>query len=797
MKFTLSWLKEHLDTAAPLDEISRTLTMLGLEVEGIEDKSALLAPFTSAYVIEAKRHPDSDHLNICRVDTGRGEVTVICGAPNARTGMKAVYAAVGTTIPGSGLKLVLKPVRGVESNGMLVSEREMGLGDSHEGIIELAADAPLNVPFAQLLGLDDPVIEIKLTPNRGDCLGVRGIARDLAAAGLGTLKPLAIDAVPGAYQSPIATATEDGSGCPVFFGRHFRGVTNGPSPDWLQRKLRAVGLRPISALVDITNYSSIAFGRPLHVYDAARVQGPLTARLARPGEKLLALDGKEYAAVAEDCVIADANGPAAFGGIMGGELSGCTAETREVLLESALFDPVRTAATGRRHGILSDARYRFERGVDPAFAEPGLEIATRLILELCGGECSNVVRGGHVPDWRRSVTMRTDRPLTLGGLDLPVARSLDLLGKLGFDASLKGSAIEAQVPSWRPDIVGEPDLVEEVLRLNGYDSIPAIPLPATAAVAKPAVTLAQRRVRLARRALAAAGINEAVTYSFVARAHAALFGGGQAELVLSNPISADMDCMRPSVLPALLAAAQRNADRGQADAALFEVGPQYAGDRPEDQSLVAAAVRRGQSGPRHWAVKPRPVDLFDARADALAVLAACGVVAEQVQVMDGAPGWYHPGRSGTLRLGPKTILAAFGELHPAVLAAMDVKGPAVACEVFLAALPLPRAKATKSRPALALNDLPAVERDFAFVLDRAIPADQVVRAARAADKVLIARVEAFDLFEGPSVGEGRKSLAIAVRLEPKERTLTDKDIEAVAQKIVAAVTKATGAVLRG
>jgi phenylalanyl-tRNA synthetase beta chain len=797
MKFTLSWLKEHLDTTASLDEIARTLTMLGLEVEGIEDKSKLLEPFTSAYVIEAKRHPDSDHLNICRVDTGRGEVTVICGAPNARTGMKAVYAAVGTTIPGNGLKLVLKPVRGVESNGMLVSEREMGLSDAHEGIIELAPDAPLNVPFAKLLGLDDPVIEIKLTPNRGDCLGVRGIARDLAAAGLGTLKPLALDAVPGAYQSPITTATAANSGCAVFFGRHFRNVKNGPSPDWLQRKLRAVGLRPISALVDITNYSSITFGRPLHVYDAAKVQGPLTARLAKPGEKLLALDGKEYEATAEDCVIADAKGPAAFGGIMGGELSGCSPQTTEALLESALFDPVRVAATGRRHGILSDARYRFERGVDPAFAERGLEIATRLILELCGGECSNVVRGGHVPDWRRSVTMRASRPMTLGGLDLPVARSLDLLTKLGFDAVLKGDVIEAEVPSWRPDIVGEPDLVEEVLRLNGYDAIPAVPLPATSAVAKPAVTLAQRRVRIARRALAAAGLNEAVTYSFVPRAHAALFGGGQAELVLSNPISADMDCMRPSPLPGLLAAAQRNADKGQGDAALFEVGPQYAGDRPDDQAIVAAAVRRGMSGPRHWTVKPRAVDVFDARSDAMAVLAACGVVVDQLQIMDGAPGWYHPGRSGTLRLGPKTILAAFGELHPAVLAKMDVKGPAVACEVFLGALPQPRAKATKSRPALVLNEFQAVERDFAFVLDRAVTADQVVRAAKGADKALITRVEVFDLFEGASVGEGRKSLAITVRLEPKDRTLTDKDIEAAGQKVVAAVTKATGAVLRG
>ncbi len=797
MKFTLNWLKEHLETDAPLPRIVETLTAIGLEVEGVEDRSGLLAPFTSAYVIEAKPHPDSDHLNVCRVDTGRGEVTVICGAPNARTGMKAVYAAVGTTVPGTGLKLVLKPVRGVESNGMLVSEREMGLSAAHEGIIELPADAPLNVPFAQLLGLDDPVIEIKLTPNRGDCLGVYGIARDLAAAGLGTLKPLNTTAVPGAYKSPLTVTVEGPSGCPLFVGRHVRGVKNGPSPDWLQSKLRAVGLRPISTLVDITNYSSIAFGRPLHVYDAAKVKDGLTARLAQAGETLHALDGKTYTLSADDCVIADAAGPSALGGIMGGEESGCTEGTTDVFIEAALFDPVRVAATGRRLGINSDARYRFERGVDPAFVRAGIEIATRMVLELCGGTPSEPVIAGAAPDWRRTISMRIDRPFTLGGLDLPAARSVELLTRLGFKVTSSGDRIAAEVPSWRPDIVGEPDLVEEVLRLEGYDAIPAVALPPAHAIAKPALNLAQRRARIAKRVLVVQGHAEAITYSFIPRAEAQLFGGGQAELVLANPISADLDCMRPSLLPGLLAAVRRNVDRGAADVALFEVGQQFAGDRPEDQCVVASAVRRGNSGPRHWAEKPLPVDVFEARADAMSVLAGCGVVADQVMVMDGAPSWYHPGRSGTLRLGPKTILAAFGELHPAVLAALDVKGPAVACEVYLAAIPLPRAKATKARPALVVNDLPAVERDFAFIADKAVTADQVVKAARGADKALVAKVTVFDLFEGASVGEGRKSLAITVRLEPKEQTLTDKDIEAVGQKIIAAVAKATGATLRG
>lgn len=797
MKFTLSWLKQHLETQAGLDEILRTLTTIGLEVEGVENKAAGLAPFTSAHVIEAKRHPDSDHLNICRVDTGRGEVTVICGAPNARTGMKAVYAAVGTTIPGNGLKLVLKPVRGVESNGMLVSEREMGLSDAHEGIIELPADVPLNVPFAQLLGLDDPVIEIKLTPNRGDCLGVYGVARDLAAAGIGTLKQPDRGPVKGGFPSPIRVTTQAESGCALFVGRLVRGVKNGPSPDWLQRQLRAVGLRPISALVDVTNYMSLAYGRPLHVYDAAKVPGNvLTARLAKAGEALHALDGKTYMLHADDCVIADGNGPSGLGGVMGGEASGCSDMTTDVFIESALFDPLRVAATGRRHNILSDARYRFERGVDPELAQPGIEIATRLIQQFCGGEASELVIAGAVPAWQRSYTLRPDRAATLGGLDLPRARQEELLSRLGFTLKNQGATIDVAPPSWRPDIIGEPDLVEEVLRLHGYDEIPAVPLPTVSAVPRPAVTLQQRRVRQAKRALAAVGLSEAMTYSFIPRAEARLFGGGADELVLANPISADLDCMRPSLLPGLLAAVRRNVDRGFADLGLFEVGPQYAGDKPDDQAIVATALRRGQAAGRHWTQGARAVDAFDAKADALAVLAALGVAADSAMVMDGTPAWFHPGRSGTLRLGPKTVLAAFGELHPAVLAHLDVKGPVVACEVYVAAAPLPRAKG-KTRPALNVSDLPAVERDFAFIVDAAIAADQVVKAARGADKALIRRVEVFDVYAGAGVPEGRKSLALTVRLEPQERTMTEAEIEAAAAKVVAAVVKATGATLRG
>lgn len=801
MKFTLGWLKDHLDTTAPIETLVERLTNLGLEVESVTDQAAALRPFTVAYVISAEPHPNADKLRVCVVDTGTEKVQVVCGAPNARAGMKGVFAPSGTTIPGTGLLLKAATIRGVASNGMLCSEREMGLSDEHKGIIELPDDAPVGAPFARVLGLDDPVIEIKLTPNRPDCLGVRGIARDLAAAGVGTLKPLDTTAVPGRFKSPLGVRLDFhpsvANACPLFVGRYVRGVKNGPSPAWLQQRLKAIGLRPISALVDITNYVTFDLGRPLHVFDADTVAGGIHARLARPGETLLALDGKTYTLDDTICAICDDDGVLGLGGVMGGESSGCTPETSNVFVEAALFDPVRTAATGRKLGISSDARYRFERGVDPGFVRTGAEIATRLIQALCGGEAGELVIAGREPEWRRTLTLRPARVHGLGGLDLPEAESVRILNALGFQTGPAGEAIAVEVPSWRPDVEGEADLVEEVTRLAGYDNIPPVPLPALSAVAKPAVNAAQRRGRIARRALAARGLTEAVTYSFLPRAQAELFGGARPELALANPISADLDVMRPSILPNLIAAAGRNRDRGIADAALFEVGPQYADDTIAGQSLVAAAVRAGRSGPRHWAAKPRPADVFDAKTDAIAALAACGVVVEQLQVMDGAPAWYHPGRSGTLRLGPKTALAAFGELHPAVVQAMDAPAPLVGCEIHLDRIPAPRAKGSKARPPLKLSDLPAVERDFAFVVDRAIAADALVKAARGVDKQLITQVAVFDLFEGAGLGEGKKSLAITVRLEPRERTLTDPEIEAVGQKIVAAVVKATGGTLRG
>lgn len=801
MKFTLAWLKSHLDTTASLDEIAAKLTAIGLEVEGIEDRAAIFAPFIVAEVKKAEQHPNADKLRVCEVFTGTETIQVVCGAPNARAGMKGIFAPAGSTVPGTQLLLKATTIRGVASNGMLCSEREMGLTDEHTGIIDLPLDTPIGTPMAKVFGLDDPVIEIKLTPNRGDCLGVRGIARDLAAAGLGTLKPYAVPSVKSSFKSPINVTLDFPAGvenaCPVFAGRYIRGVKNGPSPAWLQQRLKAIGLRPISALVDVTNFFTYDLGRPLHVFDAAKVKGNITARLAKNGEKLLALDGKEYTLDDSITVIADENGPEGLGGVMGGEHSGCSFDTTEVFLESAWFDPVRTAATGRKLGIHSDARHRFERIVDPAFVVNGAEVGAQMILDLCGGEASEIVLAGKAPDWKKTVTLRPTRLLGLVGFDLPVAEQTRILESLGFTVTKNGDVLSVDVPSWRPDIDGEADLVEEIARQHGFDAIPAEPLPPLRAVPAPAVSAGQRRVRMARRALAARGLTEAVTYSFIRSTEAEVFGGGQEELRLVNPISADMDTMRPSILPGLIAAAKRNMDRGTMDVALFEIGPQYASVAMDGQSIVATGLRRGATGARHWRDRPRNVDGYDAKADALAALAAAGIDTAPLMVMDGAPGWYHPGRSGTLRLGPKTILATFGELHPRVLQKLDIKGPVVAFEVWLERIPASRGKpGVRTRPALKLSELQAVERDFAFIVDAGVQAETLLKAVRGADKALIARTSVFDVFSGAGIPEGKKSLAISVRLEPQQQTLTDAEIEAVAKKIVAAAEKACGATLR-
>ena len=800
MKFTLSWLKEHLETTASLDEISHTLSMIGLEVEGIEDRAARLSPFIVGYVKDARRHPDADRLQVCIVDTGTEELQVVCGAPNARAGMKGVFAPAGTTVPGSGMELKKAKIRGQESNGMLCSESEMNLSDDHEGIIELPDDAPVGENWARWAGLDDPVIEIGLTPNRGDCAGVRGIARDLAAAGLGALKPLDHTPITSSFDSPVKWRRDfpDGAGdaCPMVVGRYFRNVKNTESPKWLQDRLIAIGLRPISALVDITNWATYDLARPLHVFDADAVAGDLVMRFARPGESIGALDGRDYELDGGMVVIADDDGVHGIGGVMGGEGSGCGPDTTNVFLEVALFDPVRIAATGRKLGILSDARYRFERGVDPTSALWGAEVASRMILELCGGEASELTIAGEMPDWERQVSLRTTRVLSLGGVAVPDGEAVRILDTLGFETRLDGETIHAEVPPWRPDIDGEADLVEEVLRLHGYDNIPAVSMVRDAAIPRPVRSAVQMRAEHARRALAARGLVEAVTMSFMSSPTAELFGGGGAEVRLVNPISADLDIMRPSILPNLLEAAARNQARGTAGIALFEVGPQYAGDAPEDQAMVAAGLRAEDAAPRNWAEKSRPVDAFDAKADALAALNAAGTPTANFQITRDVPGWYHPGRSGTLRLGPN-VLAYFGELHPGTVRRMDAAGPVAAFEVFLDNIPAAKGKKGAARALLELAALQPVHRDFAFVVDADVAAEAVLRAARGADKKLVADATLFDLFEGEAVGEGKKSLAITVMLQPTEATLTDAEIEAVAARITAAVEKATGGVLRG
>jgi len=805
MKFTFSWLKEHLDTDRSLGEIVDKLTMVGLEVERVEDKAKLLAPFVIARVVEAKQHPNADRLRVCMVDTGGGDpIQVVCGAPNARTGMKGVFVPPGAFIPGKNMTLAVGTIRGVESRGMLVSEFELQLSDDHEGIIDLPDDAPIGANYAQWAGLGDPMIEINLTPNRADCTGVHGIARDLAAADMGKLKDASIKPVKGAFPCPVRVTLDFGatpSLCPAFALRLVRGVKNGPSPDWLQRRLTAIGLRPINALVDITNFITYDRGRPLHVFDAAKVRSDLVVRRARAGETLLALDGKSYALDESICVIADEEGVESLAGIMGGEKTGCSAATTDVLIESALWDPPNIAQTGRKLGVNSDARYRFERGVDAAFMLPGLELATRMVLDLCGGTPSEITVAGDPQAPERVIDFPISEIKRLAGIAVPLPEVRRVLERLGFFAAGQGERVKVAVPSWRPDIHNKADLVEEVVRILGVDRVPFTPFDRGEAPRRPVLTPIQQRTRKAKRALAARNLIEAVTWSFLGKKHAELFGGGEPQLALANPIAADLSDMRPSLIPGLVSAAQKNADRGFPDMALFEVGQVFRGDAPHDQLTAAAGVRRALGKPsgigRHWTKRDGDVDAFDAKADAFAVLAAAGAPAQALQVVPGGPPWFHPGRSGTVQIGPQNVLGHFGELHPSALEALDAQGPLVAFEVILERIPEPKAKATRAKPVLELSSFQPVERDFAFVVDRKVKAADVVRAAASVDRKLIAGVTVFDVYEGPGIEPGKKSIAIAVTLQPRGKTMTDAEIEALAAKIVAEVGERTGGVLRG
>lgn len=820
MKFTLSWLKSHLRTDASLDRITNTLTQIGLELEGVQNPGTALEAFRIAEVVEAVQHPNADRLRACRVDTGDGIVSVVCGAPNAQTGMKAVFAAPGAFIPGTGITLKVGDIRGVQSAGMLLSAREMGLGDDHAGIIELPADAPVGMSYPAYAGLDDPVIEIGVTPNRGDCFSVRGVARDLAAAGLGTLKPFAPAVIPPMFDGGPRWEIAFPEACPWIIGRTILGVKNSPSPKWLQDRLTFIGLRPINALVDITNFFTFDLGRPLHVFDTTKLSGDVLTLRRGAGETMRALNGKDYVLDPEDCAICDAAGVQSIAGVIGGEATGCDETTTSVFVECALFDPVRIARTGRRHQIVSDARQRFERGLDPALMPDAVQAATALILELCGGEPGAVTADGAEPAWQRDASMRFARIAAFGGSDISPDEAVASLERLGFGLRRRDAErVTVVVPSWRNDVAApisldqspsldpgkaetaaegcagieaENDLIEEVLRLRGLNAVPAVSLPRESPVPGATLTPRQQRNAVARRTLAAAGLMECVTFSFMARADAERFGPTPDALRLINPIAADLDQLRPTPLATLALAAKRNAARGYADVALFEIGPAFCVDAPDGQKLVASGLRSG-STPRNWLAAQRPVDAMDAKADLWALLTAVGVPLDALQVTSDAPPFMHPGRSGLIRQGPKTVMGYFGELHPRLLAALDLAGPMVTFELNLDAVADPK------RRKKAAPDLPAfqpVRRDFAFLVDGSVAADNVLRAARGAERALITATSLFDLYEGGKMADGKKSLGVEVTFQPRERTLTDAEIEAACHKVVAAVAKATGATLR-
>jgi phenylalanyl-tRNA synthetase beta chain len=816
MKFTPAWLRDHLETSASVQQIADAMTMAGLEVESVEDASAKLAPFTAARVVEAVQHPNADRLRVCQVDTVQGRLEIVCGAPNARAGLVTVFAPVGTYIPGTGITLEPRPVRGVVSNGMLCSAAELELSAESDGILELDPTVEVGTPAAAIFGAE-PVIDFEVTPNRPDWLGVQGIARDLAAAGLGRFTDRRPEPVPGRFPCPIGIRLDAPELCPVFAGRLIRGVKNGPSPDWLQARLKAVGLKPISALVDITQYLTFDRARPLHVYDAAKLVGStVVARAGRPAprptdgdhfdaahspehadEQLIALDDRTYDLTAAMCVIADANGsrPIGLGGVMGGASTGCDETTVDVFVESAWFAPIATARTGRALGINSDAQYRFARGVDPGSVVPGLELATALILELCGGEASDIVVEGAPPEAPVAFGFDPDYVDRLSGLSVSRARTLEILTALGFGVADTGSTVRVQPPSWRRDVEGKADLVEEVARIQGYGALPSTPLPPVAHKPGGVLTPLQARARTTRRELAAAGYQEAVTWSFTARDKARLFGGGEREtLIVANPIASDLDCMRPSALPNLIEAAGRSAARGFPDVALFEIGPNYADDTATGQKLTATAILSPRP-PRRWDGRTED-PLFTLKADLQDLLIELGAPMASIQTVQGSTSpWWHPGRSAALKLGPKVTLAEFGELHPRVLKALDVSGPLYGFELTLAAIPEPRHKGGKTRPAPGFSQLQPLSRDFAFVLPADRPAGELKTAVQGADKTLITGVHIFDVYQGPGVPEGGKSVALEVLIQPRDKTLTDAEIEALSAKVVAAAAK-LGAALR-
>lgn len=796
MKFTLSWLKDYLETDASLDTILEKLTDIGLEVEGVEDRAAQYAPFKVVEVIEAVQHPNADRLRVCQVKTETGMIQVVCGAPNARAGMKAILAPEGSYVPGLDMTMKKTKIRDVESNGMMASEREMKLGDDQNGIIDLPADTPIGTLLADIYGLNDPVIEINVTPNRPDCAGIRGIARDLAAAGLGTLKPLPTTKIPAKFDTTVGIQLETPA-CPLFMAGMIKGVKNGPSPEWLQNRLKAIGLRPISALVDITNYFCIGLCRPLHVFDADKLKGNITVRFAKTGETLDALNDKSYTLADTMIAVCDDSGALGLGGIVGGTSTGCADDTVNVLLECAYFDPLTIARAGRALGVNSDARYRFERGIDPAFTVEAIELATQMILDLCGGEAGSVVQAGAVPLCTKIISYAPEKFAKLMGYDVPAAEQKQILEALGFTIDANWNVT---TPSWRPDVFGVPDLIEEVGRMKGLAALPSISVVKDTTVSKPAETLRGQKIRKTRNALAAQGLQECITWSFMAENLADKFGandaGQEARLKLVNAISVELVQMRPSILPNLIEASQRNMDRGFGNAALFEIGPIFKDVKPDTQPMVAAGVRFGAMGDKHWsgANAARNVDIYDAKADAQRAIEAAGGPSGNLQISRDAPSYYHPGRSGALRLGAN-VIGYFGEIHPALLDEMKVSVPVVGFEVFIENIPEPKKKGN-ALPLVELSPFQPISRDFAFLVDANVEADSFVKAIKSVDRNLIGAVEIFDIYAGKGIEPGKKSVAISVAIQPKTATLTDAEIEGLSKKIIDMVTQKTGAQLR-
>jgi phenylalanyl-tRNA synthetase beta chain len=779
MKFTLSWLKDHLDTNAPLDKIAETLTAVGLEVEQVIDQSAALKDFTVAEITEAVQHPNADKLRVCKVNDGSGIRQVVCGAPNARAGIKVVLAKEGVKIPANGMVIKKTAIRSVESNGMLCSAEELGISEESDGIIELPASAVVGESAVKALGLDDPVIEIAITPNRADCLGVYGIARDLAAAGLGKLKELPKTNNKGNSKSPITIKLETPA-CPLFIGCYIKGVTNKPSPTWMQARLKAIGLRPISTLVDITNYMTVGYGRPLHVFDADKLKGNITVRYAKNGEKLHALNDKEYTLSSDMVAVCDDSGVVGLGGIIGGTPTGCSETTKNVFLEAALFDPAHVANTGRALAIDSDARYRFERGVDPEFVKTGAAIAANMIIELCSGEASELVIAGAVPKWQREISFDNKKVLSLGGVNVAPDKIHSILTSLGF--SVKSNVITP--PSWRADIDGSADLVEEVLRIDGYDKIPATSLPP--AKENASVQPLNERISVIRKTLSVQGMTEICSWAFLPQEQAKQFGGTNPALALLNPISADLDTMRPNLLPNLLSALSRNIARGFSSLALFETGNVFENVTPQGQVLMTAGIRANEAVPRNHLGNARAVDLFDAKADLFSVLEATGLAPAKLAIDRNIPSWYHPQRAGRISLGGKITLGYFGEIHPLILASFDIKHTVVAFEAFLNNIPLPKAKG-KAKPALAASNFQAVERDFAFVADEKVSAADIIKAIEGSEKQLIQSVNLFDVYAGKGVEAGKKSIAVSITLQAMDRTLSEQEITQVGQKVVSSV----------